>query len=113
MGCLITERNRLPLLTVGVYFRMALVLSLIQKLERLKQSLNTLLEEEDFGGGLKGGHGLVIAMHLLNHMGNFQKLSMLFTTDYDTHCKEFTCLQEFHGAIKVCNLYLLSMVIKT
>ena len=68
------------------------------------KELNDLLDDVSTGGGMIGGHGLTLGMHLLHELQSDRKFTDLFTTRYHPF-NEINCLNVFHQQLKV-HLYL-------
>ena len=51
------------------------------------------------GGGSVGGHGLVLAMHLLKEQQSFTKFHQLLTENFSHLCDCINCLQPFNKAL--------------
>ena len=64
------------------------------------KELNDLLDDDSTGGGMIGGHGLTLGMHLLHELQSDRKFTDLFTTRYQDF-REINCLSVFHQQLKV------------
>ncbi len=61
--------------------------------------LNAILDNPLMGGGDIGGHGLVLAMHMLKEQKSFRKFVLLLTENYGHLCDGVSCLQPFNKAL--------------
>ena len=61
--------------------------------------LNTILDDAEMGGGVQGGHGLVLAMHLLKELQSFRRFHLLFTDQYTMLLDGINCLKPIHAAL--------------
>jgi len=68
--------------------------------------LNSLLDDESMGGGSVGGHGLVLALHLLRELQSFNTFTSMLTKQYSLLCDGINCLEPFHrtlqNEVRVC-----------
>ena len=63
--------------------------------------INCLFDDMKTGGGHVGGHGMVVALHLLKEMKSSRKFIELLTTKFEAMCKEIKCLSPLHDQLKV------------
>ncbi len=73
----------------------------IGEVVNIVKSLNLLLDDEATGGGPQGGHGVVVALHLLKLLKSSRKFTDLFMKKYDSVIKGINCLEPFYGQLKV------------
>ena len=69
---------------------------LLVQLGSVLPDLNAILDDQWMGGGSTKGHGLILAMHLLNEKQSFSKLLHLFTDQYSMLLNGINCLAPFH-----------------
>ena len=62
--------------------------------------LNSLLDDESMGGGSVGGHGLVLALHLLRELQSFNTFTSMLTKQYSLLCDGINCLEPFHRTLQ-------------
>ena len=72
------------------------------------KELNDLLDDDSTGGGMIGGHGLTLGMHLLHELQSERKFTDLLTTRYQAF-NEINCLSVFHQQLKVYLYLYVSM----
>ena len=60
-----------------------------------------LLDDVETGGGDTQGHGMVLALHMLNQLKSSQKFSELLTKQYDSICCFLHCLHPIHKQLTV------------
>ena len=63
--------------------------------------INRLFSDVSTGGGRVGGHGMVVALHLLKKLKSSRKFIELLTTKFEVMCKEILCLRPLHDQLKV------------
>ena len=63
------------------------------------EDLNAILDNTAMGGGGNGGHGLVLAMHMLKEQQSFDKFFGLLTHNYSHLCDGINCLKKFNKAL--------------
>lgn len=63
--------------------------------------INHLFDDVKTGGGHVGGHGMVVALHLLKELKSSRKFIELLTTKFNAMCKEIECLSPLHDQLKV------------
>jgi len=51
------------------------------------------------GGGVVGGPGLVLAMHMLKEQQSFHRFVQLLTNHFSHLCEGINCLQQFHKSL--------------
>ena len=70
--------------------------------------LNGLLDDDITGGGPEGGHGMVVALHLLKMLKSPQKFTDLFDKKYKTErdLKKINCLEPFYRKVCISNCYI-------
>ena len=73
------------------------------QLSLVLDDLNSILNDSYMGGGEVGGHGLVLAMHILREQQSFTKFVQLLTDHYRLLCDGIKCLVPFHSAL-TCNV---------
>ena len=71
------------------------------KLQPLVDDINQLLDNPTTGGGAVGGHGMVLALHMLWKLKSSRKFSELITEKFDIVCKEVACLRPIHDKLQV------------
>ena len=64
-------------------------------------AINQLFGDVTTGGGKVGGHGMVVALHLLKAFKSSRKFIELMTTKFDT-CKDIMCLVPVQKRLQVC-----------
>lgn len=76
---------------------------LLLQLGSVLPDLNAILDDQWMGGGSAGGHGLVLALHILKEQQSFSKFLHLFTDQYSMLLNGIKCLEPFHQTLsKVC-----------
>ncbi len=66
------------------------------------EDLNKLMDDEITGGGPKGGHGMVVALHLFKLLKrSSRKFTDLFKKKYDSVLKGINCLEPFYCQLQV------------
>ena len=73
------------------------------------EDINRLFGDVSTGGEKVGGHGMVVALHLLKVLKSSRKFIELMTTKFEVRCKEIDCLWPIHERLQVC---LLSVQLK-
>ena len=73
--------------------------SLLSQLYSILEDLNAILDNTVMGGGSVGGHGLVLAMHMLKEQQSFTKFRGLLTDNFSHLCDCINCLQPFNKAL--------------
>ena len=63
--------------------------------------INRLFSDANTGGGSVGGHGMVVALHLLKKLKSSRKFIDLMTTKFEILCKEIKCLRPIHEKLQV------------
>ena len=63
--------------------------------------INHLLGEASTGGAGVGGHGMVVALHLLKELKSSRKFIELMTTKFEMRCREIGCLRPIHERLQV------------
>ena len=72
------------------------------EIQPLINEINELFDDVSTGGGDAGGHGLVLALHMLRKLRSSRKFSELLSHKFEVVCKEIKCLQPLHERLKVC-----------
>ena len=72
----------------------------VQLFESISE-INRLFSDVSTGGGSVGGHGMVVALHLLKKLKSSRKFIELLTTKFEVMCKEIMCLKPLHDRLKV------------
>ena len=67
----------------------------------LFHNINQLLDSTSTGGGAVGGHGMVLALHMLRKLKSSHKFSELMTKKFEIVCKEVNCLKPIHYRLQV------------
>ncbi len=66
------------------------------------EDLNKLMDDEITGGGPKGGHGMVVALHLFKLLQrSSRKFTDLFKKKCDSVFKGINCLEPFYCQLQV------------
>ena len=63
--------------------------------------INRLFSDASTGGDSVGGHGMVVALHLLKKLKSSRKFIELMTTKFEILCKEIRCLRPIHEKLQV------------
>ena len=71
------------------------------KVQPLVDNINQLLDSSNTGGGAVGGHGMVLALHMLRKLKSSRKFSELMTKKFEIVCKEMNCLRPIHDRLQV------------
>ena len=71
------------------------------KIKESIEEINHLFNDVSRGGGGVGGHGMVVALHLLKKLKSSQTFIELMTTKFETLCKEIVCLRPIHNQLQV------------
>ena len=73
----------------------------IIEIEGSIEEINYLLGDVSTGGGVVGGHGMVVALHLLKMLKSSRKFIELMTTKFEIVCKKVECLRPIHNQFQV------------
>ena len=65
------------------------------------EEINRLFSDASTGGDKVGGHGMVVALHLLKKLKSSRKFIELMTTKFEILCKEIKCLRPIHEKLQV------------
>ena len=86
-----------------------IIISFSLQIYSVLEDLNAILDDQWMGGGIAGGHGLVLVMHLLKEQQSFCKFVHLLTDQYSLLCDGINCLKPFHKAL--CNVSTTTYII--
>ena len=75
--------------------------SQIVEFQPLVEEINELFDDANTGGGNVGGHGLVLALHMLRKLKSSRKFSELLSHKFEVVCKEIKCLRPLHERLQV------------
>ena len=62
--------------------------------------MNTLMDDETMGGGITGGHGMIVALHLYKLVKSSQQFTHFFVKKYENITREINCLEPIFRQIK-------------
>ena len=65
------------------------------------EDINRLFGDVRTGGERVGGHGMVVALHLLKVLKSSRKFTELMTTKFEMRCREIKCLWPIHKRLQV------------
>ena len=85
-----------------VIAKLVVVSSELQTISGSLGKINELFSETITGGGSEGGHGIVVAHHLLHSLKSSRKFIEFMTTKFNVRYKEIECLRPIHEKLKVC-----------
>ena len=74
------------------------------KVQPLVGDINQLLDSSSTGGGAVGGHGMVLALHMLRKLKSSRKFSEFMTKKFEIVCKEINCLRPIHQMLQVSSI---------
>ena len=73
----------------------------IEDIVSVLEEINKLMNNPTTGGGIDGGHGIVVVLNILKHLRSSRKLSDLLVKKYDSMIRGINCLESFHVQAKV------------